>query len=407
MVQHPDSIGVVLCLGPGYFKEELPGGAEYERLVQQTMAGLKDWVVPQLISQWLFVFGNACKQARFKKMKDWPEFVKAYHVLIAKLILSDAYALFTHHEKDDRIFLEGLALWAGHAEYSNAKGQDIAYWAEEYWRLILRKGTTADVPTCHQWSNRIRVVLQGPRALRELAEIVVYSTKCMGKGKSLYVPQQLITKIEQKGGAARLLKCMEGNKAPPTRDFTRFLAKAIAERQQPWPSQKAVKEGTAPKQLPEEWRKNQRLARVSSPPPGGSPPTSPRPQKETKSQTKTEAQDQAADYKAALEMGKEGAPTTDPGQTLMKQYLSPKKKPSAEDEKRQWEVKRVMEPIVDKIKKEMELGAQGYHVEDAGIRERGEETESNEERRLQRLKRKPSGTQGQGKEREHVTIVLG
>jgi hypothetical protein len=42
-------------------------------------------------------------------MKDWPEFVKAYHVLIAKLILSDAYALFTHHEKEDRIFLEGTS----------------------------------------------------------------------------------------------------------------------------------------------------------------------------------------------------------------------------------------------------------------------------------------------------------
>jgi hypothetical protein len=114
-----------------------------------------------------------------------------------------------------------------------------------------------------------------------------------------------------------------------------------------------------------------------------------------------EAQDQAgrkgaADYKAALEKGKEGAPTTDPGQTLMKQYLSPKKKPSAENEKRQREVKRVMEPIVDRIKKEMELGAQGYHVEDAGVRERGEETESDEERRLQKLKRKPSGTQVQG-----------
>jgi hypothetical protein len=167
-------------------------------LVQTTMAGLKDRVVPQLIGQWLFVLRNACKQARLKQMEDWPEFVKAYHVLVAKLILSDAYALFSHHEKEDRIFLEGLALWAGH-DHSSAKGQDIAYWAEEYRRLIMRKGTTADVPTYHQWSNRIRIVLQGRRALRELAQIVVYSTKCMGKGKSLYVPQQLIAKIEQRG----------------------------------------------------------------------------------------------------------------------------------------------------------------------------------------------------------------
>jgi hypothetical protein len=183
--------------------------------------------------------------------------------------------------------LEGLALWAGH-DYSSAKGQDIAYWAEEYRRLILRKWTTADVPTYHQWSNRIRVVLQGPRALRELAQIVVYSTKCMGKGKSLYVPQQLIAKIEQRGGAARLKQCIEGNKAPQSRDFTRFLAKAISERQQTWPSQTAVKGGTAPKQLLDEWEEGKRLAKVNSPPPGRSPPTSPRPWKENRSQPKIE-----------------------------------------------------------------------------------------------------------------------
>jgi hypothetical protein len=239
----------------GYFKEELAVGTEYERLIRTTMAELKDWVVPHLIGQWLFVLGNACKQARLKQMKDWPEFVKAYHVLIAKLILSDAYALFTHHEKEDRIFLEGLALWAGH-DYSSAKGQDIAYWAEEYRRLIMRKGTTADVPTYHQWSNRIRVVLQGPRALRELAQIVVYSTKCMGKGKSLYVLPQLIAKIQQRGGAARLKQCIEGYKAPSSRDFTRFLAKAISERQQTWSNQAAVKDGTAPKQL---WMNGRRV----------------------------------------------------------------------------------------------------------------------------------------------------
>jgi hypothetical protein len=204
----------------GYFKEELLVGTEYERLIRTTMAELKAEVVPQLIGQWLFVLGNACKQARLKRMKDWPEFVKVYHVLIAKLILSDAYALFTHHEKEDWIFLEGLALWAGH-DYSSAKGQDhIAYWAEEYRRLIMQKGTTANVPTYHHWSNRIRVVLQGPRALRELAQIVVYPTKCMGKGKSLYVPPQLIAKIQQRGGAVRLKQCIEGNKALSSRDFT-------------------------------------------------------------------------------------------------------------------------------------------------------------------------------------------
>jgi hypothetical protein len=63
-----------------------------------------------------------------------------------------------------------------------------------------------------------------------------------------------------------------------------------------------------------------------------------------------------------------------------------------------------MEPIVDNIKEEIALGAQDYHVEDAGVPERGEETKSDEERRLQRLKRKPSGTQGQGQGKESEKV---
>jgi hypothetical protein len=94
----------------------------------------------------------------------------------------------------------------------------------------------------------------------------------------------------------------------------------------------------------------------------------------------------------------------DPGQTSMKEYLSPPKKPSAADEKRQREVARVMEPIVDKIKEELAQGAQGYHIEDAGVPEKGEKTESDDERRLQRLKRKPSGTQGQGQGKESEKV---
>jgi hypothetical protein len=101
-----------------------------------------------------------------------------------------------------------------------------------------------------------------------------------------------------------------------------------------------------------------------------------------------------------LEKEHESHQTFDAGQTSMKEYLSPKKKPSAAEEKWQREVARVMEPIVGTIKKEMALGPQGYHVEDAGVLEKGEETESDEERRLQRLKRKPSGTQGQGQGKE-------
>jgi hypothetical protein len=40
----------------GYFKEELPVGMEYEKLIRTTMAELKDRVVPQLIGQWLFAW---------------------------------------------------------------------------------------------------------------------------------------------------------------------------------------------------------------------------------------------------------------------------------------------------------------------------------------------------------------
>jgi 2,3-bisphosphoglycerate-independent phosphoglycerate mutase len=165
----------------------------------------------------------------------------------------------------------------------------------------------------------------------------------MEKGKSLYVPPQLIAKIQQRGGAARLKQCIKGNKAPSSRDFTRFLAKAILERQQTWPSQAAVKDGTALKQLLEEWEEGKRLAKVNSPPSGRSPPTSPRPWKENRSQPKKEFQEQTeikgeVDYKAALEKGQGSAQTVDPGQTSMKQYLSPQTKRSAADEKRQQEV---------------------------------------------------------------------
>jgi hypothetical protein len=63
-----------------------------------------------------------------------------------------------------------------------------------------------------------------------------------------------------------------------------------------------------------------------------------------------------------------------------------------------------MEPIVDKIKEEIALGAQGYHVKDAGVLEKGDETESDDERRLQRLKHKRSGTQGQGQGKESEKV---
>jgi hypothetical protein len=93
-----------------HFKEEIPEGAQFKDLVCRAMDRLRGRVVPQLIGQWLFVLGNACKNARLKRMRNWEQFVEAYHVLIAKLVMSDAYAIFTNTLMEDRIHLEGLAL---------------------------------------------------------------------------------------------------------------------------------------------------------------------------------------------------------------------------------------------------------------------------------------------------------
>jgi hypothetical protein len=110
-----------------YFKEEIPDqGNRFKELVRQAMDKLRGKVVSQLIGQWLFVLGNACKNARLKRMRFWEEIVGAYHALMAKLIMSDAYAEFTHTQKEDRMYLEGLALWAGH-DYSSTKGRDISH----------------------------------------------------------------------------------------------------------------------------------------------------------------------------------------------------------------------------------------------------------------------------------------
>jgi hypothetical protein len=121
-----------------HFREEIPEGAQFEEIVRREMNKLRGRVIPQLIGQWLFVLGNACKNARLKKMRSWEGFVGAYHVLIAKLVMSDAYALFTNSLLEDRIYLEGLAPWAGH-DYSSTRGRDVGHWADEYRRLILKK----------------------------------------------------------------------------------------------------------------------------------------------------------------------------------------------------------------------------------------------------------------------------
>jgi hypothetical protein len=218
-----------------HFKEEIPEGAQFEDLVRRAMDRLRGRVVPQLIEQWLFVLGNACKNARLKRMRAWEQFVEAYHVLIAKLVMSDAYAIFTNTLMEDRIYLEGLALWAGH-DYSSTKGRDISHWADEYRRLIMRK--SCPMKTYLQWSTSVHRVLHGERALGELAQIAVYSTKCMGKEKALYVPEAMEQRIQRAGGLNGLIRCDEHANRLEPREFTAFLAKAIETRKNPWPSQK-------------------------------------------------------------------------------------------------------------------------------------------------------------------------
>jgi hypothetical protein len=138
------------------FKEQIPEGAQFEEMVSQAMDKLRGRVVPQLIGQWLFVLGNACKNARLKRMRSWELFVEAYPVLIAKLVMSDAYAIFTNSLMEDWIYLEGLALWAGH-DYSSTKGRDISHWADEYRRLIMRR--SCPMRTYLQWSTSVHRVL--------------------------------------------------------------------------------------------------------------------------------------------------------------------------------------------------------------------------------------------------------
>jgi hypothetical protein len=199
-----------------HFKEEIPEGALFEEMVRRAMDKLRGRVVPQLIGQWLFALGNACKNARLKRMRAWEQFVEAYHVLIARLIMSDAYAIFTNSLMEDRIYLEKLALWAGH-DYSSTRGQDISHWADEYRRLIMKK--SCSMRTYLQWSTSIHRVLHGERALRELAQIVVYSTKCMGKEKVLYVPEAMEQRIQRAGGLNGLIRCDEHAKPLEPCDF--------------------------------------------------------------------------------------------------------------------------------------------------------------------------------------------
>jgi hypothetical protein len=207
--------------------------------------------------------------------------VEAYHVLIAKLVMSDAYAIFTNSLMEDRIYLEGMALWAGH-DYSSTRGRDVSHWADEYRRLIMKR--SCSMRTYLQWSTSVHWVLHGERALRELAEIVVYSTKCMGKEKALYVPDAMEQRIQRAGGLNGLLSCDEHAKPLEPREFTTFLAKAIEPMKNPWPSQQEVQDGTAPMQIIQEFKAWQRQRGLQSPPPRGASPMSPRVKREPKAE---------------------------------------------------------------------------------------------------------------------------
>jgi hypothetical protein len=156
-------------------------------------------------------------------MRAWEQFVEAYHVLIARLIMSDAYAIFTNSLMEDRIYLEGLALWAEH-DYSSTKGRDISHWADEYRCSIMKK--SCSMRTYLLWSTSVHRVLHGERALRELAQIVVYSTKCMGKEKALYVPEAMEQRIRRAGGLNGLIRCDEHAKPLEPRESHRFLGQS-------------------------------------------------------------------------------------------------------------------------------------------------------------------------------------
>jgi hypothetical protein len=314
-------------------------------------------------------------------MRSWELFVEAYHVLTAKLIMSDAYGIFTNTLIEDRIYLEGLALWAG-LDYSSTKGRGISHWADEYRRLILRK--SCPMKTYLQWSTSVHRVLHGERALRELAAIVVYSTKCMGKEKALYVPPTMEQRIQRARGLNGLIRCDEHARALEPRKFTAFLAKAIETRKNPWPSQKEVQDGTAPMQIIQEFKAWHRQRGLQSPPPKDSSPLNPRPKRESKAEAGPTTP--KGIFKEILQRKDDQAPIT--------QFMSPKmrarkvKRVIVEGEERL----EAMEPVLQDVKQELQQGATGRRVLKQGGEEAGmSETETDEEplqRRRSEAKRK-------------------
>jgi hypothetical protein len=166
---------------------------------------------------------------------------------------------------EDRYFLEGLALWAGH-DYSDPFGSEVCWFVDCYRKAVMRKH---DLGWTYQaWSAAVQRFLDGERVLRESAEISVASMRCRGLKHPLFAPQNLIDKINRNpNGKEDLLHYVQSANPPKVRDFTRFMALDIATRVHPWPVQKDVDERLAPLQILDSWAKHQAEVKAASPKP--------------------------------------------------------------------------------------------------------------------------------------------
>jgi hypothetical protein len=199
-----------------FFREIPIEGEIYEKTVRRKMKELKDYVVPQLLSAWLFALGNTCKLMRRRQGYRWQTVVKHYHGLIACILMSEAYSTFTMRSTEDRYFLEGLALWTGH-DYSDPFGSEVCWFVDCYRKAVMKKH---DLNWTYQgWSAAVQKFLDGERVLRELAEISVASMQCRGLKHPLFAPQNLLDKIKRKpNGKEDLLHYVQSANPPKVRE---------------------------------------------------------------------------------------------------------------------------------------------------------------------------------------------
>jgi hypothetical protein len=253
--------------------EDVPmTGEVWEQTVRTKMRELKDCLVPQLLGTWLYVLGHTCKLIQQKQGYRWRDVVQHYHSLIARIIQSEAYSHFTSNHLEDRIFLEGVALWAGH-DYSDPFGSEICYFVNTYRKAVVRK---KEINWTYQgWSANVQRILHGDRVLREIASLSVLSMRSRGLKKALFAPKHLRDKINRNpNGVLDLEQCVQKRNPPQIRPFTRFMAKDIATRVNPWPTEKEVDQRMAPLQILEAWEKHQGGVKLESP--EASPLASPR-----------------------------------------------------------------------------------------------------------------------------------